>query len=220
VTPPTIRRIDDPEEEGPLVRPAGQRDVPRIAATLTVALADSRWTRWALPDDGRMQRLTRWHELDAGHRGVSTRTAWVTDDVTAVAVWEPPDGAPGTEPLPADVRAALAGELPSLSADRISAVRDTAALIAGKRPAEPHWWLAHLGVRPSARRQGLAAAVLAPALVRCDTDSTLSAAAVYSWANVRFLRGFGFEVTVTGRTTDDELPLWVVVRQPQRRSPG
>jgi len=213
---PTVQRIDDPDDEGPDVRPAEQRDVPRIAATLTVALADSRWTRWALPDDGRMQRLTRLHELDAGHRGVSTRTAWVTDDVTAVAVWEPPAGAAGTEPLPADVRAALASELPYLSADRISAVRDTAALIATTRPAEPHWWLAHLGVRPSSRRQGLAAAVLAPALVRCDSDGVLAAAAVYSWANVRFLRGFGFEVTTTTRTADDELPLWVLVRQPQR----
>src|SRR5436305_8130386 len=91
----------------PKVRPAEHRDVPRIAATLTIALADSRWTRWALPDDGRMQRLTRLHELDAGHRGVSTRSAWVTDDVTAVAVWEPPAGTP---PLPHDVSAALGRE--------------------------------------------------------------------------------------------------------------
>jgi hypothetical protein len=123
---PTVQRIDDPDEEGPDVRPAEQRDVPRIAATLTVALADSRWTRWALPDDGRMQRLTRLHELDAAHRGVSTKTAWVTDDVDAVAVWEPPPGAEGTTPLPADVRAALANELPYLSADRISAATPTA----------------------------------------------------------------------------------------------
>ena len=100
---PTVQRIDDPDEEAPDVRLAEQRDVPRIAATLTVALADSRWTRWALPDDGRMQRLTRLHELDAAHRGVSTKTAWVTDDVDAVAVWEPPPGAEGTAPLPADV---------------------------------------------------------------------------------------------------------------------
>jgi GNAT superfamily N-acetyltransferase len=217
VTPhgPTIRRIDSPDEEGPDVRPAEQRDVPRIAATLTVALADSRWTRWALPDDGRMQRLTRLNELDAGHRGVSTGTAWVTDDVTAVAVWEPPAGAAGTAPLPADVRAALDRELPYLAGDRAVVVRETAALIEAARPSEPHWWLAHLGVRPSARRQGLAAAVLAPALVRCDADGALAAAAVYSWANVRFLRGFGFEVILTTRTTDDELPLWVLVRQPQ-----
>jgi hypothetical protein len=212
---PTIRRIDSPDEEGPDVRLAEQRDVPSIAATLTIALADSRWTRWALPDDGRMQRLTRLNELDAGHRGVSTGGAWVTDDVSAVAVWEPPPGAPGTSPLPADVRAALDRELPYLAAHRDSAVRDTAALVAAARPAEPHWWLAHLGVRPSARRRGLAAAVLAPVLVRCDAERAPAAAAVFSWANVRFLRGFGFEVTLTTRTADDELPLWVVVRQPQ-----
>jgi GNAT superfamily N-acetyltransferase len=212
---PTIRRIDTPDEEGPDVRPAEQRDVPRIAATLTIALADSRWTRWALPDDGRMQRLTRLHELDAGHRGVGTGTAWVTEDVDAVAVWEPPPGAGGTTPLPADVRAALANELPYLSADRHGAVRDTAAIVTAARPSEPHWWLLHLGVRPSSRRRGLAAAVLAPALVRCDTEGVAAGAAVFSWANVRFLRGFGFEVALTARTSDDELPLWVVVRQPQ-----
>jgi GNAT superfamily N-acetyltransferase len=214
---PTIRRIDDPDEEAPDVRLAEQRDVPRIAATLTIALADSRWTRWALPDDGRMQRLTRLHELDAGHRGVSTRSAWITDDVTAVAVWEPPTG---TAPLPADVSAALARELPYLAADRWSAVAATTDLITGARPAEPHWWLAHLGVRPTSRRRGLAAAVLAPVLVRCDAEGALAGAAVYSWANVRFLRGFGFEVTLTGRTTDDELPLWVLVRKPLRLLDG
>ncbi len=211
---PTVQRIDDPDDEGPDVRLAEQRDVPRIAATLTIALADSRWTRWALPDDGRMQRLTRLTELDAGHRGVATRTAWVTDDVTAVAVWEPPGG---TVPLPTDVAAALARELPYLAADRWPVVAGTADLVTAARPTDPHWWLAYLGVRPTARRRGLAAAVLAPALVRCDAEGIPAAAAVYSWANVRFLRGFGFEVTFTGRTTDDELPVWVLVRQPLRR---
>lgn len=211
---PTIRRIDDPDEEGPDVRAAEQRDVPGIAATLTVALADSRWTRWALPDDGRMQRLTRLHELDAGHRGVSTRTAWVTDDLAAVAVWEPPTGAEATAPLPADVRAALDRELPYLAADRTGVVRETGALVTAARPDEPHWWLLHLGVRPTSRRRGLAAAVLAPVLVRCDAEGVPAAAAVFTWANVRFLRGFGFEVEVATRTSDDELPLWVMVRRP------
>ena len=211
---PTIRRIDDPEEEGPDVRLAENRDVPRIAATLTIALADSRWTRWALPDDGRMQRLTRLHELDAGHRGVATGSTWVTDDVDAVAAWEPPAG---TAPLPADVAEALARELPYLAGNRARVVAETAALVGAARPSAPHWWLAHLGVRPSSRRRGLAAAVLAPVVVRCDTLQEVAAAAVYSWANVRFLRGFGFEVTAELRTSDDELPVWVVTRQPLPR---
>ena len=87
-------------------------------------------------------------------------------------------------------------------------------MIEQSRPTEPHWWLAHLGVRPSSRRRGLAAAVLAPVIVRCDAEETPAAAAVFSWANVRFLRGFGFEVTAELRTSDDDLPLWVLVRQP------
>ena len=211
---PTIRRIDDPDDEGPDVRPAENRDVPRIAATLTVALADSRWTRWALPDDGRMQRLTRLHELDAGHRGVATGSTWVTDDVDPVAAWQPPAG---TAPLPDDVARALAQELPYIAGDRARIVAETDALVGAARPSEPHWWLAHLGVRPSARRRGLAAAVLAPVIVRCDTLQEVAAAAVFSWANVRFLRGFGFEVTEELRTSDDELPLWVVARQPLPR---
>ena len=98
---------------------------------------------------------------------------------------------------------------------RASAVADTAALITAARPDDTHWWLAHLGVRPTSRRRGLAAAVLAPALLRCDAEGVLAAAAVFSWANVRFMRGFGFEVTAELRTADDALPLWVLVRQPQ-----
>src|SRR3982751_230680 len=118
-----------PPPPPPPVRAAEQRDIPRIAATLTLALGDSRWVRWALPTDGRMQRLTRLHELSAGHRGVATRTAEgtadvtgaatrgaeVTADVPGVATWIPPEG---TSPLPADVRAALARELPFLHDDR------------------------------------------------------------------------------------------------------
>ncbi len=218
VTPPgpAVHRVDPAPAERPVVRVAEQRDVPRIAATLTIAVADSRWTRWALPADGRMQRLTRVHELDAGHRGVAAGTTWVTDDVSSVAAWEAPPGAPGTRPVPADVRAALDRELPRLSEERADRVARTAEQIAAHRPHGPHWWLAHLGTRPTARRQGLASAVLAPALDRCDAAGVPAATAVHTWANVRFLRRFGFEVSAATHTADEELPLWVLVREPAR----
>ena len=214
VTPPgpSVHRVDPPP--APVVRSAEQRDVPRIAATLTVAVADSRWVRWALPDDGRMQRLTRLHELDAGHRGIATGTTWVSDDVTAVASWNAPSGAAGTTPVPADVRAALDRELPRLHGPRAEAVAATADRIAAARPGRPHWWLAHLGTRPTARRRGLGTAVLGPVLDRCDADTVPAAAAVFTWAGVRFLRRSGFEVAEATRTADDALPLWVLVREP------
>jgi GNAT superfamily N-acetyltransferase len=207
---PTVVRLGAPS-----VRPAENRDVPRIAATLTVALADSRWTRWALPEDGRIQRLTRWHELSAGHRGVATGTAWVTEDVTAVATWTPPAGSPGTTPMPADVRAALDRELPVLSGPHATRVARTREIVDAARPAGPHWWLEHLGTRPSARRKGLGRAVLEPALERCDTDGVVAATAVHTWAGVRFLRRSGFDVAAALQTADDqELPVWVLIRPP------
>jgi GNAT superfamily N-acetyltransferase len=199
---------------GPVVRPAEQRDVARIAATLTVATAESRWARWALPVDGRVQRLTRLHELVAGHHGVATGTTWVTDDVTAVAAWEAPPGAPGVAPVPADVAAAVDREVPRLHGDRWPVVTATAAVVAAARPAEPHWWLAALATRPTARRQGLASAVLAPVLQRCDAEGSPAATEVHTWANVRWLRRFGFVVVETTDTADGELPLYVLVRQP------
>jgi GNAT superfamily N-acetyltransferase len=213
VTPPrpTARRIDP---ELPPARLAELRDVPRITATLTLASATARWTRWALPEDGRVQRLTRWHEL-AGHRAVSTRTAWVSEDVDSVALWRAPDGAAGTAPLPADVRAALERELPNLSAHRAPVVADTDALVAARLPDAPHWELLHLATRPTARRRGLAAAVLAPALARCDADGVPAVAVAHSWAAVSYLRGSGFEVTAELTTADGAMPVWVVTRAPR-----
>src|SRR4051812_11489979 len=161
-----------------------------------------------------MQRLTRLHELSAGHRAVATGTAWVTDDVTAVAAWEPPPGAAGTRPLPADVRAALDRELPFLSADRAPVVRRTDEIVAAARPAGPHWWLAHLGTRPTARRRGAATALLQAGLARVDESGLPAATAVHAWASAAFLRPFGFTVAAAIRTADDELPLWVPLRAP------
>jgi GNAT superfamily N-acetyltransferase len=209
---PTARRIDP--EPLPPARLAELPDVARITATLTLASATSRWTRWALPEDGRMQRLTRWHEL-AAHRAVATQTAWVSDDVGSVALWRPPDGAPGTAPLPDDVRAALDRELPYLSDNRARIVADTDAIVAGHLPEGAHWELLHLATRPTARRRGLAAAALEPALTRCDADGLPAVAVAFSWAAVAYLRGSGFEVTADLQTADGAMPVWVVTRTPR-----
>jgi GNAT superfamily N-acetyltransferase len=195
----------------PVIRPAEPRDVPRIAATLTVALAESRWVRWALPVDGRTQRLTRLAELDA-HRGVTTGTAWVSEDVDAVASWEAPAGA--ASPVPGDVSAALTREVPRLHADRAGTVTATDAELTAALPAGPHWRLRALATRPRSRRRGLGGAVLAPVLDRCDRDGVPAALVAPTWAVVRFARGLGFEVVQATRSADGQLPLWVTVRPP------
>ena len=194
---PTIRRIDDPDEEGPDVRPAEQRDVPRIAATLTVALADSRWTRWALPDDGRMQRLTRLHELDAGHRGVGHpvrlghRRRHGGRRLGAAGRRRRHRSPAGRRRRRAGPRAAVPAGRPRV--DRRRDRRDDrdrppdGRRTGGWRTSASARPRAGRGSRPPSSRRSWCAAT--PRARSPRPRST-------RWANARFLRGFGFEVTL------------------------
>ena len=213
---PTVQRIDDPDEEAPDVRLAEQRDVPRIAATLTIALADSRWTRWALPDDGRMQRLTRLHELDAGAPGR------LDADARGSPRTSPPSRCgsrpPGTAPLPgrrvrgAGPGAALprggpVGRRPRHRRARRRGASGGAALVAGPPRGPADVPAAGAWRRRCSRRCWCAATPRA----RSRRPPSPAGRTCGSCA------GSASRSPLTGRTTDDELPLWVLVRQPLRR---
>ncbi|MQA36055.1 GNAT family N-acetyltransferase [Modestobacter roseus] len=197
----------------PVVRRATRSDVPRLAATLAMAYPDYRWTSWALPEDGRTQRLSRWAELWGALVPVLAETAWVTDDVAAAAAWVAPDAPPHA----ADLQAVIDRDLPRVFGARQPVVLASERLGALGRPDEPHWWLHAVGTRPAARHQGLGAAVLQPVLDRCDADGVPAAATVYTSTVVRWLQRSGFAVTHSTRTAvDHELPIWTLVRQPLR----
>ncbi|WP_138735041.1 GNAT family N-acetyltransferase [Modestobacter excelsi] len=199
--------------EPPVVRAAARADVPRMAATLAAAYPDYRWTSWALPEDGRAQRLSRWAELWGGLVPVLGGTAWVTDDLAAVAAWVAPDaGAPAD-----DLQSVIDRDLPRVFGGRQPVVLASERLGALGRPDEPHWWLTAVGTRPAARHQGLGTAVLQPVLARCDADRVPAAATVHTSTVVRWLQRSGFAVTHSTRTAvDHELPVWTLVRQPRR----
>jgi GNAT superfamily N-acetyltransferase len=204
--------VTDPTAARPIVRQATRSDVPRLAATLAAAYPDYRWTSWALPEDGRKQRLSRWAELWSGLVGVEAGTTWVTDDCAAVAAWTAPDAAP----VAADLQAVIDRDLPRVFGTRQPVVLASERLGAPGRPEEPHWWLTAVGTRPASRHRGLGAAVLQPVLDRCDADGVPAAATVYTSTVVRWLQRSGFAVTRSTRTAvDHELPIWTLVRQPR-----
>jgi GNAT superfamily N-acetyltransferase len=199
--------------EPPAVRAATRADVPRIAATLAAAYPDYRWTGWALPEDGRAQRLSRWAELWGGLVPVLAGTAWVTDDAGSVAAWTPPDASPPA----ADLQAVIDRDLPRVFGARQPVVLASQRLGALGLPDEPHWLLTAVGTRPAARHAGLGRAVLQPVLDRCDAEGVPAAATVYTSTVVRWLQRSGFAVTHSTRTAvDHELPIWTLVRQPKR----
>jgi len=198
----------------PVVRLATRADVPRMAATLSQAYPDYRWTSWALPEDGLTQRLSRWSELWGALVPVLAGTAWVTEDVSSVAAWVAPDAG---EPA-ADLQAVIDRDRPRVFGARQPVVLASERLGALGRPPEPHWWLHAVGTRPAARHAGLGTAVLQPALDRCDADGVPAVATVYTSTVVRWLQRSGFAVAHATRTAvDHELPIWTLVRQPLRR---
>lgn len=75
-----------------------------------------------------------------------------------------------------------------------SAGRRTAALgvLRGHRPVEPHMYLAAVGVIPSARRRGLASALLAPVLAKCDAAGRDAYLENSDPKNTSFYEGLGF----------------------------
>lgn len=73
------------------VREATISDVDDATATLTRALADYPMCRACFDPDGYLDRLAEYHRLFVSAIGLPHGRVWVTDDVSAVAVWLPPD---------------------------------------------------------------------------------------------------------------------------------
>ena len=195
----------------PTVRRATRPDVPRLAATLARAWADYRWSGWALPEDGRAQRLHRWQEL-AVLRGLDTDSVWTTEDGGSAVVWTPPS----PPPVAADLQAVLDRDLPRMLGSRQPVVLASERLAEQGLPDEPHWRLVTVATLAGSRHQGWAAAVCAPVLDQCDADGVPAALTVYTRLAVSWAQQQGFAVTHATRTAvDHELPAWCLVRRPR-----
>jgi GNAT superfamily N-acetyltransferase len=197
----------------PAVRLATADDAEAVADTLADAFMGYAWTDWAIPGDGRRARLRRLHLLFSGLVGASTGTTWLTDDLAAVAQWIPPSGFR----VPPDLGERIAQEEPALFGDRMARVEALDERTRQERPAEPHWWLATVGVRPERRREGLGAHVLSPVLQQLDARREIAALETSSEGTVEFYERLGFRVSAAYPSPDGALPVWVMVRRPPGR---
>lgn len=77
---------------------------------------------------------------------------------------------------------------------------------------EPHWYLAVLGTVPHAQRTGLASAILAPVLERCDRDRMPAYLESSKRENIPFYQKHGFEV-VDELVIPDGPSLWPMIRR-------
>jgi ribosomal protein S18 acetylase RimI-like enzyme len=178
------------------VRTADRDDHTEITAVLGRAFQVEPVYHWLFPDPAvRARRVgpligTMLRHL---HRRLGlTEVAMVDGAIVGAAVWDRPGtvGPPDWRiafALPGMLRA-MGRELPRLV--RLGEVMERA------RPAEPHWYLSHLGADPERQRSGVGSALLRSMLPRSDADGT-PAYLECSDANVGYYERFGFAVRDT-----------------------
>ncbi|GAA1125192.1 hypothetical protein GCM10009630_23840 [Kribbella jejuensis] len=169
------------------VREATEADVDAAVDTLTQALLDYPMTRACLDPDGYLERLTQYHRLFVAGIGLPHGRVWVTDDVSAVAIWFPPD-------MPAKVFAPHAEEFKQLAGSRADLTAEYGQAIALFHPRTPAWLLALAAVHPDRQRQGLGHAVISPGLAMADAANSPTFVETQDPANVGFYESFGFTV--------------------------
>ena len=132
--------------------------------------------------------------------------------IGALAAWVPPGALPrtGWKRVRRDLRAApvLLRARHRAKATRLLAEVDR------RHPKEPHWYLALLGTDPAATGRGLATALLAPVLARCDEEGVFAYLETQKEANVAWYARAGF--TVCDEIELDGTPkVWCLRRDPR-----
>ncbi len=174
------------------VKLAGPGDVPAIARTLGRAFGDDPVFEFLLPNvdvETRARRATPFFAVDAGIR-IRQATVWTTPGGEGASLWAAPDSWRTT------VRDGLRMAWPILRGTRGRGLRALAAMQAVEKahPKAPHWYLAVLGTDPDHQGKGIGAALMRPALERCDAEGLPAYLESSKESNIPYYERFGFRV--------------------------
>lgn len=179
-----------------------------LAVLLADAFVEDPMQRWLFPNDRhRRRRLRRFYELDLRHR-LEGRCTVERLGPEGVAFWQPP-GDRATVPVRSAVR--LAPAFLSVAAHHPAAAMRVLAAVAAARPDEPHWYLSHLAVAPSAQSRGVGSRLLRAGLVRADAEGVGVHLETANPANLAFYARHGF-CEVGSVEVRSAPPVWLLWR--------
>jgi ribosomal protein S18 acetylase RimI-like enzyme len=188
------------------IRTAEDEDAASLFNILARAFIADPAARWLFPELERYRvgfpALARLFCGDA----MLHRTAFVSEDAAAAALWHDPFSAPDD--------AALADFLDeSIPRPRKAAAFAVFAEMRDSQPREPHWYLPLIGVIPTMQRRGHGSALMRHALRLCDQTGMPACLAATTRRSVPFYGSLGFRVT--GEITVGDCPiLYPMVRLP------
>lgn len=179
------------------MRPARPSDVDAIATMVAAAFAtDPAWSFMIPPSNVRAREAFARTLLIPRIR---SGTAWVTDDCTAVAMWDrrPVEGA-----VDEDHGASFAAFRDEVGDEIWGRIETYEGALDAAAPPRPYWYLGVLATQPDHQGRGLATQVLRPGLAAADAEGWDCWLETSTPANKAFYaaRGFteGIEVDIPG----------------------
>ena len=189
------------------------RHADAAAATLGEAFFDDPLLQIVAPDEATRRRWGSWFMSLPLQYGFRCGEVWATDDVSAVAVWVPPDS--GDMGLGRMLRVGLA-RMPfrlGMAGSRRFMQSLSATEPFHKAVHGPHWYLVAVGARSESQGQGLGSALLEVGTSRADAAGVPCYLETGTQSNIDFYVKRGFEVV--GQTDFDGHALTGMVRQPR-----
>jgi GNAT superfamily N-acetyltransferase len=172
--------------------PAADEERPQVVTALCRAFFDDRVYRWLVPDDAQRRRsaamfYARFVEACWPHGQVYAAGAGA-----GAAVWVPP----GAHLVGEHEAEAFTRDLLESAGDDACSARmaQVFGLLDEHHPSDPHWYLAFMGVDPSAQGRGIGSALLTAVLPLADRDGMPAYLEASCPENRRLYERHGFEL--------------------------
>lgn len=189
-------------------RPGIAEDAPAAARALAAAFADTAFTAQSIPQDHRLARMEQLHLMLIMELALPYGMLFVSDDLLAASLWV----APAAQDADGILDAMEATIEQIAGAAFVAANRRSKVAMAEHAPAEPSWYLASVGVTPSAQGSGLGTAVIRPGLAVADVQGVPVYLETSTPRNLVLYRRLGFEVTAEYPLPDGGPLTWTMVR--------
>jgi ribosomal protein S18 acetylase RimI-like enzyme len=149
------------------VRKAQPAMAADLAGTLARAFYDDPVFAWLLPDASRRVTIARrGFELYLRRVWLRHEETYTVEDSAGVCVWEPP----GTWKLAVREQLSLLPAMLRVFGRNLPRLLGTINAVEKNHPAEPHFYLAFIGVDPESQGRGMGSILMHPIVQRCDAE--------------------------------------------------
>jgi ribosomal protein S18 acetylase RimI-like enzyme len=186
---------------------ATAEDVEPLSLVFMQAFQQDPFHRWILPTEKDWRRKSRRCWAAYLKLGVRACSVFCTPGHEGGALWLSPHwGQAGRLE-----RALFSLRMLVLLGFRAAALAHTFAVLEGKHPREPHWYLVGLATDPTRQRKGVGAFLMSHVLGRIDEESSAAYLEASAPSNVPYYRRFGFEVREEFQLPKGP-PVWLMSR--------